>query len=147
MLFEQDLAAVQEQGENSDKEKEEEENEQEEEDKKRDVGRKVSFYEFVHCLAIFCKDIPTANKVRFAFRIYDMEDDGYISRENLFDVMKAVLQIRNNNNTQSQSQSQSQKMTKSKKSAFTDADTQMIVNKIIVNTYICRNFLFFYRNI
>ena len=51
----------------------------------------LTFFDFCKCLSVFAADTPKASKIRFAYRIYDMEDDGYISRENLFDVIKMII--------------------------------------------------------
>eukprot|EP01084_Bolivina_argentea_P204080 348458_1 len=52
---------------------------------------KITFFDFCKCLSVFAPDTPKATKIRFAFRIYDMEDDGFISRKNLFNVLKLVI--------------------------------------------------------
>ena len=51
----------------------------------------LTFFDFCKCLSVFGTDTPKASKIRFAYRIYDMEDDGYISRDNLFDVISMVI--------------------------------------------------------
>jgi len=58
---------------------------------RRRFQRQVTFFDFCKCLSIFAEQTPRASKIRFAYRIYDMEDDGFISRRNLFDVLHAVL--------------------------------------------------------
>ena len=52
---------------------------------------RIAFFDFCQCLSIFSAETPKTTKIRFAFRIYDIEDDGYISEENLFDVLKLVI--------------------------------------------------------
>ena len=51
----------------------------------------VTFFDFCQCLSVFAAETPRAEKIRFAYRIYDLEDDNSISRDNLFDVLKAVI--------------------------------------------------------
>lgn len=51
----------------------------------------LTFFDFMQCLSVFFDGIPNVNKIRFSYRIYDMEDDGFISRQNLFDVIQSVI--------------------------------------------------------
>jgi len=51
----------------------------------------ISFFDFSRCLAVFSAETPRAKKIRFAFRLYDVADDGCISKQNLLDVLTLVI--------------------------------------------------------
>lgn len=50
----------------------------------------ISFEEFVNGLSsLYGND--EESKIRFAFRVYDMDDDGYITNGELFNVLKMMV--------------------------------------------------------
>ncbi|PSS11300.1 Calcineurin B-like protein [Actinidia chinensis var. chinensis] len=51
----------------------------------------IEFDEFVRSLRIFHPDTPSAEKVAFAFRLYDLRDNGYIEREEVKEMILALL--------------------------------------------------------
>ncbi|XP_057511118.1 calcineurin B-like protein 7 [Actinidia eriantha] len=51
----------------------------------------IEFDEFVRSLRIFHPDTPFAEKVTFAFRLYDLRDNGYIEREEVKEMILALL--------------------------------------------------------
>lgn len=51
----------------------------------------VDFQEFITSLSIFSGRGETDAKLRFAFRIYDIDKDGYISNGELFIVLKIMV--------------------------------------------------------
>ncbi|TVU32432.1 hypothetical protein EJB05_24174 [Eragrostis curvula] len=51
----------------------------------------IDFGEFVRSLNIFHPDTPTAEKITFAFRLYDLRGTGYIEREELKEMVLALL--------------------------------------------------------
>jgi Ca2+-binding EF-hand superfamily protein len=53
--------------------------------------QKVTFMEFVSAVAVFSDRGAKADKVKFLFQIYDLDDDGVISREDLRGVLKCIL--------------------------------------------------------
>ena len=58
-----------------------------------DGNDKIDFSEFVEALSIFCAndDAEKEAKVKFAFRIYDVNNDGYISNGDLFRILKIMV--------------------------------------------------------
>eukprot|EP01129_Flabellula_baltica_P017135 TRINITY_DN9404_c0_g1_i1.p1 TRINITY_DN9404_c0_g1~~TRINITY_DN9404_c0_g1_i1.p1 ORF type:complete len:180 (-),score=60.50 TRINITY_DN9404_c0_g1_i1:43-582(-) len=50
----------------------------------------IQFTEFITALSTFSKGDETA-KLRFAFRVYDIDNDGYISNGELFQVLKMMV--------------------------------------------------------
>ena len=58
-----------------------------------DGNDKVDFSEFVHALSIFCSNDQKEKEARieFAFRIYDVNNDGYISNADLFRILKIMV--------------------------------------------------------
>ncbi|KAJ1921580.1 Calcineurin subunit B [Mycoemilia scoparia] len=56
-----------------------------------DGGGDVDFKEFIHGLSIFSGKCSKEEKIRFAFKIYDMDRDGYISNGELYMVMKNMV--------------------------------------------------------
>ncbi|CAJ1972234.1 unnamed protein product [Sphenostylis stenocarpa] len=51
----------------------------------------IGFGEFVRSLAIFHPDSPLEDKIQFAFRVYDLRQTGYIEREELKEMVMALL--------------------------------------------------------
>ena len=50
----------------------------------------VNFAMFVRALSIFTERAPPAAKLRFAFDIYDVDGDGFVSPTDLFHVLKLL---------------------------------------------------------
>lgn len=57
----------------------------------RDGSGDVDFQEFITGLSIFSTKGQKEDKLRFAFEIYDMDKDGYISNGELFLVLKTMV--------------------------------------------------------
>ncbi|XP_074317695.1 calcineurin B-like protein 7 [Silene latifolia] len=59
-----------------------------------DLKRKgvIGFEEFVRSLSIFHPRTPYADKIAFAFNLYDLRSTGYIEREELREMVLAILQ-------------------------------------------------------
>ncbi|AMD19969.1 HCL182Wp [Eremothecium sinecaudum] len=51
----------------------------------------IDFQEFINSLSIFSGRGDREEKLRFAFKIYDIDDDGYISNGELFIVLKIMI--------------------------------------------------------
>eukprot|EP01083_Nonionella_stella_P158838 517404_1 len=51
----------------------------------------ISFFDFCKCLSVFASDTHKATKIRFAFRIYDTDDNGFISCDNVRDVLQLLI--------------------------------------------------------
>ncbi|GER57585.1 calcineurin B [Striga asiatica] len=51
----------------------------------------IGFGEFVRSLNVFHPDTPQADKIEFAFRMYDLRHTGYIEREELKEMVMATL--------------------------------------------------------
>ncbi|XP_009390706.2 calcineurin B-like protein 7 isoform X1 [Musa acuminata AAA Group] len=51
----------------------------------------IEFGEFVRCLSIFHPNTEVAEKVSFAFRLYDLKNTGYIERDELKEMVLAIL--------------------------------------------------------
>ncbi|KAF3787520.1 Calcineurin B-like protein 7 [Nymphaea thermarum] len=51
----------------------------------------IDFGEFVRALNIFHPDTPEIDKIAFAFRLYDLRQTGYIEREELKEMVLALL--------------------------------------------------------
>ena len=58
-------------------------------DKNKDGS--ISFFEFVHGLNSLSAGASNEEKLRFAFQIYDMNNDGFISNGELFTVLKMMV--------------------------------------------------------
>lgn len=52
---------------------------------------KISFVEFINGLAALSTGADETEKLKFAFRVYDMDEDGYISNGDLFKVLKIMV--------------------------------------------------------
>ncbi|XP_011875005.1 PREDICTED: calcineurin subunit B type 2-like [Vollenhovia emeryi] len=56
-----------------------------------DGNGEVDFKEFIQGVSQFSVTGDKESKLRFAFRIYDMDNDGYISNGELFQVLKMMV--------------------------------------------------------
>ncbi|KAI9246939.1 calcineurin subunit B [Phascolomyces articulosus] len=56
-----------------------------------DGGGDVDFFEFIKGLSIFSARGNKREKLEFAFKVYDMDRDGYISNGELFLVLKMMV--------------------------------------------------------
>ncbi|KAG0720284.1 Calcineurin subunit B type 1 [Chionoecetes opilio] len=56
-----------------------------------DGNGEVDFKEFIQGMSQFSVKGDKESKMRFAFRIYDMDNDGYISNGELFQVLKMMV--------------------------------------------------------
>lgn len=61
-----------------------------------DGNGEVDFKEFIQGVSQFSVKGDKLSKLRFAFRIYDMDNDGYISNGELFQVNKRRWRNQNN---------------------------------------------------
>eukprot|EP01089_Gocevia_fonbrunei_P007220 TRINITY_DN18298_c0_g1_i1.p1 TRINITY_DN18298_c0_g1~~TRINITY_DN18298_c0_g1_i1.p1 ORF type:complete len:178 (+),score=40.96 TRINITY_DN18298_c0_g1_i1:13-546(+) len=51
----------------------------------------IQFSEFIHALATFCDKSNSEGKLKFAFQVYDIDNDGFISNGELFQVLKIMV--------------------------------------------------------
>lgn len=58
-----------------------------------DGNGEVDFKEFIQGVSQFSVKGDKLSKLRFAFRIYDMDNDGYISNGELFQVTNALFEL------------------------------------------------------
>lgn len=56
-----------------------------------DGNQSVDFREFVKALAIFSSDCSKEEKLKFTFKIYDIDNDGFISNIDLFKTLKIMV--------------------------------------------------------
>lgn len=58
-----------------------------------DGNDKIDFSEFVQALSVFCSTDQAQKdaKIQFAFRIYDVGNDGYISNGDLYRILKIMV--------------------------------------------------------
>merc|ERR1711868_40248 len=57
----------------------------------QDESGEIDFKEFVQGMSQFSSQGDKETKLRFAFRIYDMDNDGFISNGELFQVLKMMV--------------------------------------------------------
>ena len=62
-----------------------------------DSSGEVDFTEFITGMATFSSQANTESKLRFAFKIYDIDNDGFISNGELFQVSLSPPTPRNSN--------------------------------------------------
>jgi len=56
-----------------------------------DGNGEVDFKEFIHGISLFSAKSNKKERMRFAFKIYDMDKDGFISNGELFQVLKMMV--------------------------------------------------------
>jgi len=56
-----------------------------------DKSSSVDFQEFISALSIFSSKGNKEDKLRFAFKVYDVNEDGFISNEELFSVLQMMV--------------------------------------------------------
>ena len=57
----------------------------------KNTDGKISFLEFVQGLSSLSASASNEEKLRFAFQIYDVNNDGFISNGELFSVLKMMV--------------------------------------------------------
>lgn len=55
------------------------------------IFENVNFRQFVANVSAFSANADPASKADFAFRVYDVDDDGYISRDDLVNIMRMLV--------------------------------------------------------
>ncbi|GAU43056.1 hypothetical protein TSUD_350020 [Trifolium subterraneum] len=55
------------------------------------IGGHIEFGEFIRSLSIFHPKAPQADKIKYAFKLYDLRRTGYIEREELKEMVLAIL--------------------------------------------------------
>jgi len=56
-----------------------------------DAGERVNFRQFIKTLAIFRPETQIEAKLKFAFKIYDVNNEGFVTPNGLFKVMKMMV--------------------------------------------------------
>jgi len=56
-----------------------------------DDNGQIDFKEFICGLSTFCEKATLEEKLRFSFRIYDVDNDGHITKEELYKLLEASL--------------------------------------------------------
>ena len=56
-----------------------------------DSSGEVDFTEFISGMSCFSSQADTESKLRFAFKIYDMDNDGFISNGELYQVSLLIF--------------------------------------------------------
>ncbi|KAJ7951304.1 putative Calcineurin B [Quillaja saponaria] len=56
-----------------------------------DQNGQIEFGEFVRCLSVFHPKTPEPVKIKYAFKLYDLRHTGYIEREELKEMVLAIL--------------------------------------------------------
>eukprot|EP00005_Dracoamoeba_jomungandri_P000457 CAMPEP_0174250392 /NCGR_PEP_ID=MMETSP0439-20130205/579_1 /TAXON_ID=0 /ORGANISM="Stereomyxa ramosa, Strain Chinc5" /LENGTH=195 /DNA_ID=CAMNT_0015330447 /DNA_START=51 /DNA_END=638 /DNA_ORIENTATION=+ len=56
-----------------------------------DKNSHIDFKEFCMGLSTFCERGSVDEKIEFSFKIYDIDDDGFIDKEELYSLLKASL--------------------------------------------------------
>ena len=56
-----------------------------------DSSGEVDFTEFISGMSSFSSQADTESKLRFAFKIYDMDNDGFISNGELYQVSLLIF--------------------------------------------------------
>jgi len=67
----------------------------------QDKDNEIQFYEFIKALSIFSERSSKEEKIKFAFKVYDIDGDDFISNGELFQVLKMMV---GNNLTEEQLQ-------------------------------------------
>ena len=57
----------------------------------QDRDGKLSFLEFIHGLATLAPGTSEEDKLKFAFKVYDNDEDGFINSNDLFIVLKSMV--------------------------------------------------------
>lgn len=95
-----------------------------------DGNGEVDFKEFIHGVSQFSVKGDKLSKLKFAFRIYDMDNDGFISNGELFQVSVNEMKVENSKLIIFYVSSQVLKMMVGNN--LKDAQLQQIVDKTIV---------------
>jgi serine/threonine-protein phosphatase 2B regulatory subunit len=51
----------------------------------------IDFRQFIELLAVFRVDTPRERKMKFAFQLYDIDDDGFITAQDLTEVLTLMV--------------------------------------------------------